>query len=141
SYMDWPDRIETCATVAETDELGKMLAEAIQKEVGVKSKVLKPGQYNETVKYDALFVPVQLVNDFRDFAKDGRLLPIIFHIDADTLLSIVDQAALDTIGLVTAQEQTIPKLINALKTNINFEGSFVAGATSNKTLPMFVRET
>jgi DNA-binding transcriptional regulator YhcF (GntR family) len=141
SYMDWPDRIESCATVGETGELGRMLADAIRSEVGVRSAVLMPGDYNKTVKYDALFVPVQLVNKFRGFAEKGRLLPIVYSIHPDTLLSIVDRAAIETIGLVVAEDDTIPKIINSLKANINFEGSFVAGSTYGKSLPLFVRDT
>ncbi|MBN2731348.1 MAG: GntR family transcriptional regulator [Balneolaceae bacterium] len=141
SFMDWPDRIETCATVGETGELGRMLADAIREEVGVRSAVLMPDEYNKTVKYDALFVPIQLINKFREFAEKGRLLPIIYSIHADTLLSIVDRAAIETIGLVVAEDETIPKIIDALKAKINFEGSFVAGATYGKSLPLFVRDT
>ncbi len=141
SFMDWPDRIETCASIGETNELGKMLGEAIKQEIGVRSRVLNENQYNETVKYDALFVPIQLVNKFRDFAEKGRLLPIVYSINPDTLLSIVDRAALDTIGLVTSEDKTIPKIINELKASIKFGGSFVAGATYGKSLPLFVRES
>lgn len=141
SFMEWPDRIESCAAIGETDELGYILAEAIKQEVGVRSAVINENQYNETVKYDALFVPVQLVNRFRDFAETGRLLPIVYHIDPNTLLAIVDRLSLETIGLVTAEDKTIPKIISTLKASINFEGSFVAGATYGKSLPLFVRDT
>lgn len=139
SFMEWPDRIETCAAVGDTEELGQMLADAIRREVGIRSQVLTSQQYHETVKYDALFVPIQHVNTFRGFAKTGRLLPVVRTIDADTLLSIVDRAVLETIGLVTAEEESIPKIINELKMSIRFEGSFVAGATYSKSLPLFVR--
>ena len=141
SFMDWPDRIESCASIGETQELGKMLAEAVKKEVGIQSKVLKSDEYNKTVNYDALFVPIQLVNKFRDFAEMGRLLPVVFGFKPDTLLSIVDRAALETIGLVTAEDDTISKIINPLKMSISFEGSFVAGATYGESLPLFVRNT
>lgn len=141
SFMEWPERIETCATVGETKELGQMLAESIRKRVGVKSTVLTSDQYNETVKYDALFVPVHLLNAFRDFAEVGRLLPIVYGFDPDVILSIVDRAAIETIGLVAAEDDTIPSVINQLKLNIKFEGSFVAGATYGKSLPLFVRDT
>ncbi|HET6528616.1 MAG TPA: GntR family transcriptional regulator, partial [Balneolaceae bacterium] len=124
----------------ETDELGKMISEAIRKEVGVRSRVLNANQYNETVKYDALFVPVQLINKFRSFAEKGRLLPIVYNINPDTLLSIVDRAGIETIGLVTAEDETISKIINELKVNLQFGGSFVAGASYGKSLPLFVRE-
>lgn len=141
SFMEWPDRIESCAAIGETDELGYMLADAIKKEVGVRSAVLNANQYNETVKYDALFVPIQLVNSFRDFAETGRLLPIVYGFDPNILLSIVDRVAIETIGLVTSEEETIPKIITTLKASISFEGSFVAGATYGKSLPLFVRDT
>lgn len=141
SFMDWPDRIESCATIGETSELGKMLSAAILKEVGVRSKVLTVNDYNKTVNYDALFVPIQLVNTFRDFAQTGRLLPVVFSFNADMLLSIVDRAAIETMGLVTAEEDTISKIIKPLKMSINFEGSFVAGATYGESLPLFVRNT
>ena len=141
SFMDWPDRIESCATVGETGELGRMLAQAIRAEVGVRSSVLMPDEYNKTVNYDALFVPIKLIPRFRAFAEKGRLLPIIYSIHPDTLLSIVDRAAIETIGLVVAEDDTIPKVIDALKANISFEGSFVAGATYSKSLPLFVRDT
>lgn len=141
SFMEWPERIETCAAVGETRELGHMLGEAIRKRVGVKSTTLTADQYNETVKYDALFVPAHLVNKFRDFAETGRLLPIVYGFAPDVILSIVDRAAIETIGLVAAEEKTIPNVINQLKLNIQFEGSFVAGATYGKSLPLFVRDT
>ncbi|MDX1638382.1 MAG: GntR family transcriptional regulator [Balneolaceae bacterium] len=141
SFMEWPERIETCATVGETSELGRMLADSIRKRVGVKSTILTSDQYHETVKYDALFVPVHLLNSFRDFAETGRLLPIVYGFDPDVILSIVDRAAIETIGLVAAEDETIPNVINQLKLNIKFEGSFVAGATYGKSLPLFVRNT
>lgn len=140
SFIDWPDRIESCASIGETDELGKMIADAIQREVGVRSRVLNANQYNKTVNYDALFVPIQLVNKFREYAEKGRLLPIVYSINPDTLLSVVDRAAIETIGLVTSDDQTIPKIIDELKVSIKFGGSFVAGATYGKSLPLFVRE-
>lgn len=140
SFMDWPDRIETCASIGETNELGMMIAESVKKEVGVRSRVLNVHQYNETVKYDALFVPIQLVNKFRGYTEKGRLLPIVYSINPNTLLSIVDRAAIETIGLVTAEDETIPIIINELKVSIKFEGSFVAGATYGESLPLFVRE-
>lgn len=140
NYMEWPDRIESCASIGETDELGQMLGDAIQQEVGVRSRVLNQNQYNETVKYDALFVPIQLVEKFGEFSEKGRLLPVVYSINPDTLLSIVDRAAIDTIGLVTAQDESIPKIIDELKMRIKFGGSFVAGATYGESLPLFVRE-
>jgi len=140
-FMEWPDRIQSSASVGETVELGKMLADCIRKQVGVKSKVIDQQQYNDAAKYDALFIPIQLMNKFRSLSESLMLLPIVYSYDPDILLSIVDRAAIETIGLVTFDEKTIPFIINELKQRISFEGSFVAGTIQGKSLPLFVRNT
>ncbi|HBQ59226.1 MAG TPA: GntR family transcriptional regulator, partial [Balneolaceae bacterium] len=129
-FMEWPDRIQTCASVGENHEMGRMLSDAIQKQVGVKSQVIDINEYESAAKYDALFVPIHLVNKFRSLRESLLILPIVYDFDPDILLSMVDRAAIDTIGLVTGSEDTIPKVINELKRSIHFEGSFVAGTTS-----------
>lgn len=141
SFMEWPDRIQSCASVGETGELGKMLSEAIRQQVGVKSQVMQSDNYGEAVHHDALFVPIHLFSAYRDMTETHRILPVIFTFDPDILLSIIDRAAIETIGLVTSDNKTIPKLINALKSAIKYEGSFIAGATYGKSLPLFVRST
>ncbi len=141
SFMEWPDRIQSIATVGETLELAKLLSDSIKNQIGVKSSVLKASDYDDLVNYDALFVPIYLVNEFRNSSDSIRLLPVVFHYDADVLLSIIDRAGIEAIGLVTAEEDTIPKIIDELKTLIKFEGAFVAGATYGKSLPLFVRNT
>ena len=138
-FMEWPDRIQSCATVGETTELAKLLSASIRDQVGVKSDAIRITQYQEALNYDALFVPIQLVNEFRDMTESIRIMPVVYQYDSDVLLSIVDRAAIDTIGLVTSEEESIPKIINQLKMMIKFEGSFVAGATYGKSLPLFVR--
>lgn len=141
SFMEWPDRIQSIATVGETLELAKLLSNSIKNQIGVKSSVIKSSDYDDLVRYDALFVPIYLVNEFRNLSESIRLLPVVFHYDADVLLSIIDRSGIETIGLVTAEEDSIPKIIDELKTLIKFEGAFVAGATYGKSLPLFVRNT
>lgn len=141
SFMEWPDRIQSIATVGETVELAKILSDSIKNQIGVKSASLKSGDYDEAVNYDALFVPIHLMNEFRNLSDTLRILPVVFHYDADVLLSIIDRAGIEAIGLVTAEEDTIPKIINELKNLMRFEGAFVAGATYGKSLPLFVRNT
>lgn len=141
SFMEWPDRIQSIATVGETIELAKLLSDSIKNQIGVKSSVIKASDYDDLVRYDALFVPIYLVNEFRNMSDTIRLLPVVFHYDADVLLSIIDRSGIEAIGLVTAEEDTIPKIIDELKTLIKFEGAFVAGATYGKSLPLFVRNT
>ncbi len=140
-FMEWPERIQSCATIGETAELAKILSESIRTQVGVKSDTIRSVDYEKALTYDALFVPVHLVNEYRSISETSRLLPVVFHYDADVLLSIIDRAAIEAIGLVTAEEDSIPKIIDQLKTAMNFSGSFVAGATYGKSLPLFVRNT
>ena len=139
-FMDWPDRIQTSASVGVNAEFGAMIADAIKQQVGVKSKVLTVQDYEQAAKFDALFVPVQHMNEFRSLQETLLIIPIICYFEPEALLAIVDRAAIDTIGLVTATEDTIPLLINQLKQSVQFSGSFVAGATYGKSLPLFVRE-
>lgn len=141
SFMEWPDRIQSIATVGETAELAKLLSDSIKNQIGVKSAVLKTSDYDEAVNYDALFIPIQLISEFRNLSDSIRILPVVFHYDADVLLSIVDRAGIEAIGLVTAEEDSIPKIIEELKSMMSFEGAFVAGATYGKSLPLFVRNT
>jgi DNA-binding transcriptional regulator YhcF (GntR family) len=141
SFMDWPERIQSIATIGETLELAKLLSDSIRNQIGLRSSVLKADDYGDAVNYDALLVPIYLVNEFRNLSDSIRLLPVVFHYDADVLLSIIDRAGIEAIGLVTSEEDSIPKIIEELKTLIQFEGAFVAGATYGKSLPLFVRNT
>lgn len=102
---------------------------------------LSANDYDEAVNYDALFVPIHLMSEFRSLSDSIRIMPVVFHYDADVLLSLVDRAAIEAIGLVTAEEDSIPKIIRELKSMMKFEGAFVAGATYGKSLPLFVRNT
>ncbi len=140
-FMEWPDRIQTCASVGENMELGGMLSSSIQKQVGVKSKVIDIDMYESAAQYDALFVPVRFMHKYRTLNESLMIIPIVYTYDTDVLLSIVDRFGIQTIGLVTGVEETIPKIISELKPIIPFEGSFVAGSIYGKSLPLFVRET
>lgn len=140
-FMEWPDRIQTCASVGENLELGGMLSSAIQKQVGVKSKVIDIEMYESAAQYDALFVPVRFMHKYRTLSESLMIIPIVYTYDPDVLLSIVDRFGIQTIGLVTGVEESIPKIISELKPIIPFEGSFVAGSIYGKSLPLFVRDT
>ena len=69
------------------------------------------------------------------------IIPIVYMYDPEILYQISEQAGIQTIGLVTADEESIPKIINELKQSIPFEGSFVAGSIYGRSLPLFVRDT
>ena len=85
--------------------------------------------------------PFALYTRFRSLSESIMIIPIIYNYDPEVLLSVVDQFGIQTIGLVTSNEESIPKIINELKNSIPFEGSFVAGSIYGKSLPLFVRET
>lgn len=140
-FMEWPDRIQTSASVGVTSELGNMLADAIKKQVGVKSRVITIQEIDKAAQFDALFVPIHLMNHFSSLKESLLILPIVYNYHPDILLSIVERAGYETIGLVTGTEEAIPVIINELKRSINFEGSFVAGTIYGKSLPLFVRDS
>jgi GntR family transcriptional regulator len=141
SFMEWPEKIQSIATVGETIELAKLLSDSIRNQIGVKSSIMSIKDYDDALHFDALFVPIQLVNQFRNSGDSIRIIPVVFHYDTDVLLSILDRSGIEAIGLVTAEEDSIPKIINELKVLMKFEGAFVAGATYGKSLPLFVRNT
>jgi DNA-binding transcriptional regulator YhcF (GntR family) len=140
-YMDWPDRIQTSASVGENLELAGMLASAIKKQVGVKSRLLDINQYESAAQYDALFVPLKFMHQFKSLSESILIVPIIYSYDPELLLNVVDRYGIQTIGLVTMTEDSISRIIAELKPTLPFEGSFVAGSIYGKSLPLFVRET
>lgn len=140
-YIDWPNRIQTSASVGENIELGGMLANAIKKQVGVKSRVIEVTEYQNAAKYDALFVPVKYVHQFKSLSETIMIIPIVYGYDPDVLLSVVDLFGIQSIGLVTSQEDSISRIITEIRPTLPFEGSIVAGCIYGKSLPLFVRET
>ncbi|MDZ7808058.1 MAG: hypothetical protein U5K71_13225 [Gracilimonas sp.] len=136
SFMEWPDRIQTsrqCGEIMSWHGCSQMPSKS---RWALKSQVISASEYESAAKYDALFVPIHLMSDFRSLRESLLVLPIVYDYDPDILLSMVDRAAIDTIGLVTGSEETIPKIIEELKGSVHFEGSFVAGTIYGKSLPV-----
>ena len=140
-YMDWPDRIQSCACIGENKEMASILSTAIRTEVGVKSEQLTVTDYEKAATFDAIFIPIRYMQQFRPLQDHTLVIPIIYHYDPELILSITERSSLQTIGLVTAHEDSIPKIINELKPTLAFDGSFVAGSIYGKSLPLFVRDT
>lgn len=140
TFIDWPDRLDSCASVGYSKEHADMISSAIQKQVGVKSKTITSTEIAKAANYDALFVPIQFYRDFSKETSQVLLLPLIYHLDPELLVSVVERSAIQTLGLVTSEEASISGLLDELKLNLRFQGSFLAGATHGKTLPPFVRE-
>ncbi len=141
SYMEWPDRLESCATIGATSEHAAMISRSIQKQVGIKSSTLTIDEIDKTVNYDALFVPVSYFRRFRDeISEDIVMIPIIYSFDPEFLINIIEKQGIETVGLVTQEEDTIPIIIEELKLSLKFSGSIIAGSVYGKSMPLFVRE-
>jgi len=138
NYLEWPDRIQQCVTLGDTGELAEILASGIRAEVGVKSESMQSTKLTLPVSCDAIFVPVHLYQEIAQTTKVKELIPIIYDLHPNLILGILDHSALETIGLITAENETISYLVKLLKERLQFEGSFLAGTTTGKTLPHLV---
>jgi DNA-binding transcriptional regulator YhcF (GntR family) len=139
-FMEWPDRLSTSATVGTTAELGLMISKAIRDQVGVKSKVITVFDYEKVVNYDALFVPVQFVRQFKSDTESALVLPVVYSIDPSILISIADRSAVQHLGLLAREAATLPVLTAELKQVLQFQGSILAGVTDGRFLPPFVKD-
>jgi GntR family transcriptional regulator len=140
TFMEWPDRLDTSATVGATRELGLMISRAIRNKVGVKSSVITITETNKAVNFDALFVPIPYVRQFKNDSEGGLILPVVYMLDPSVLVSIVDRSAVQTLGLLTREQDTVSILSNELKNTLQFKGSILAGSTDGRFLPPFVKE-
>lgn len=140
TFMEWPDRLNSSATVGATRELGGMISRAIQQKVGVKSKVITITETDKAVNYDALFVPIPYVRQFKSDSDSGLILPVVFMLDASVLVSIVDRSAVQTIGLLTRDQNSVSILSSELKQLLQFTGTILAGSTDGRFLPPFIKE-
>lgn len=141
TFMEWPDRLDTSATVGGTRELGGMISRAIQNRVGVKSKVITITESDKAVNYDALFVPLPYVRQFKSDSDSGALiLPVVYMIDASVLVSIIDRSAVQTLGLLTREQASVPILSAELKQLLQFPGTIIAGSTDGRFLPPFIKD-
>jgi len=139
-FVEWPERLQSCATVAPNAEMAEMMAKAIRDQVGIKSDVLTSAQETRFANYDALFIPLSMIRSLKSGYEDLLTIPVIYHLDPDFLMSIADQTVLDSLGVVTSEESTIPYLIEELKIALRYNGSFMAGSVYGKSLPLFVRD-
>ncbi len=140
TFMEWPDRLNSSATVGATRELGGMISRAIQLKVGVKSKVITITETEKAVNYDALFVPIPYVRQFKSDSESGLILPVVYMLDASVLVSIVDRSAVQTLGLLTRDQNSVSILSSELKQLLQFTGTILAGATDGRFLPPFIKE-
>ncbi|MCH8558361.1 MAG: GntR family transcriptional regulator [Balneolia bacterium] len=140
NFMDWPERISSCATVGPTYEIAQMLSSTIRAEVGVKSNTMLPGDFEKSVNYDALFVPLPYYNNFVSEAGETKLIPIFYSLGYEMLLSVVERATIGKVGLIAVEKRSLDilerELRQALATDIDIETGIVDG----RSLPSMVHQ-
>jgi DNA-binding transcriptional regulator YhcF (GntR family) len=141
SFMEWPERSEANAVVAETLEIAQLIQLALRKQVGIKTSVMTLKKLDEAVKYDTLFCSLNHIQTIRKYLENTPSIPMVMAIDTDVLMYIMERSASATLGLVTSDETSIPPLLSLIKNSLQLDGPVIAGSTYGKSLPLFVRET
>jgi hypothetical protein len=72
--------------------------------------------------------------------EEMLLIPIVYSPDPEMLLSLSEHLVVDTVGIVSTEESSIPIIIEELKINLRYSGSIMAGTIYGKSLPLFVRD-
>jgi DNA-binding transcriptional regulator YhcF (GntR family) len=139
-FIELPSRIQSVATVAQNMEIGQMLSRAIRAQVGVKSKVMLVHEIEKAVNFDALFVPLEHINFFKNAYEDVLLIPIIFHFDPDCLIELMKYPSTEQFSLVSRDPNTPPVLLNMLKKTVPIPSSVVGGALENRRIPYQLKE-
>lgn len=139
-FIEWPDRIQTVATVGKCEEFGQMLGRSIRQQIGVKSRVLTLNDIERVAGFDALFVPMEHLSLFRSAYEDVQLIPLIFHFKPEILMEIMEYSNTSTFSLVCRDPQTAPILLQELKKEIPLPTSIVAGSIENRRIPYHLRD-
>lgn len=140
TYLEWPDRMESTATVGPTREIAAMLARAIRRQVGVKSHILTTADTDRAVQYDALFLPIRHLRGFKDGIDSIPLIPVVYGFDAGVLMTVVERSAVRSLGLIASDAASIPVLTQELQQALGYDGTILAGLASGRTLPAFVKD-
>ncbi|TNE73057.1 GntR family transcriptional regulator [bacterium] len=140
TYMEWPSRIERSASVGMNEEHARMISGAIEKAIGVKSESISWNNANALVDYDALFVPIAYLQHFQTDVEDILIIPVVYQYEAQFLIDLSSKYGISSVGLVTSKEETIPFLLDEIKSALKLQSSIIAGAIYGKSLPLFVRD-
>lgn len=140
TFLEWPDRLDTSAVVGATRELGVMLARAIRNQVGVKSGVITINDYEKAVNYDALFVPLPYVRQFKSETDSTLVLPVVHMVDPAILVSVVDRSAVRNLGILAREPGSVPLLSAEIKHLLQYPGGMLSGTTDGRFLPPFIKE-
>ena len=140
TYMEWPNRFESCASVGINVEHANMISGSLKRSIGIKSTPIPWNDPQILVNYDALFVPISLMKHFKSELDDIHIIPVVYHFNPQVLIDLGSKYDFSSIGLVTQREDTIPFLLEELKSALKLTSSIIAGAIYGKSLPLFVRD-
>jgi DNA-binding transcriptional regulator YhcF (GntR family) len=141
SFAEWPARLERTLVLAETAELAQMLALALREQVGIRSNWAGPEAKGKAAGYDALFAPLAQLSGLTEEARDVPSVPLVYNIDTDVLMAILERLKSARIGVVSSDEKSLTRILEQLRHNLMFDGPILSGATYGKSLPLLVRET
>lgn len=140
NFMDWPERINSCATVASTREIAGMLSDTIKREIGVKSQQLSVKETHKAVNYDALFVPVEHYRNLYSDSENIILMPVIYSVGHELIISIIERTGIRLIGILALEESSIPHLSEEIRHSLKFPGTITGGSLAGRSLPVFVHD-
>ena len=140
TYMEWPNKFESCASIGINTEHAQMISGAIKRAIAVKSEAVAWNDPNVMIDYDALFVPITYLRHFQTEVEDIHVIPVVYQFNPQLLIDLGSKFELTGLGLVTQSEDTIPFLLDELKSALKPSTSIIAGTIYGKSLPLFVRD-
>ncbi|MCC5933280.1 MAG: GntR family transcriptional regulator [Candidatus Cyclonatronum sp.] len=135
NFVDWPERIQACATAGPTVELAQMLAGCIKQVVGVKSAPITAGDISGRVNFDAILVPLRYYHGFASESDDARIIPIVFGLSYDLMLSVAERAGLQSVVLLAMEAESLPFLEEELSQILRAEVKPDAYKLEKRSLP------
>jgi len=139
-FIDWPERLQSCATLGVNREIADMVSRAIREMVGISSETVTIHEETRFANFDALFVPVSHIRTLRMDHDEMLAIPVLYSPDPEFILTLADHPILEGIGIVTTEESSIPVIIEELKISLRYQGTIMAGTIYGKSLPLFVRD-
>jgi DNA-binding transcriptional regulator YhcF (GntR family) len=139
-FIEWPDRIQSVATVAKNIELGQMLGRSVREQIGVKSRVLTVNEMDRIASFDALFVPLEHMALFKSAYEEVRLIPMIYHFEPTLLMQVKEYSNTENFSLVCRDPDTAPLLLQMLRSAMPLPSSIVAGSVENRRIPYHLRD-
>ncbi len=140
NFMDWPERIKSCATVGQTYELAHMHAQAIRRELGIKSTTILPTDQSRAVHFDALFTPVAWYHQFVTDSSEALILPVVFHPSYDTITALTERSNISSLGLAAVERKTLELLEKHLRPVLAPDIEIQSGVVETRAIPSFVHQ-